>query len=86
MLLLVGLLMAPSFITIVEVPPDTLRFCAGQNCTTAAFLPNVLQTSFMVTRRGCAATMSVAYNCPSHTCQTVTHVVSSCIGPTVPAT
>ena len=78
--LLVVLLLAPSFVTVTEVPPDTLQFCAGRNCTAVAFLPDVLETSYTVSRRGCTATMSVAYNCLNvgPRCQTITHTVSSC--------
>ena len=70
-----------------EKAPDTLELCVGANCTTAAFLPGILRTSFYLKRTACSATIAVAYECGrapvTEVCH-VTHTVSDrspCIDP-----
>jgi len=71
-------------LTLVERPPDTIEMCMGANCTTVAFLPNILHTSFALHRDCHTATIVVAYECARRPdlCH-VTHSVSeegACVG------
>lgn len=62
-------------LSLVEKAPDTLEMCVGANCTTVAFLPTIIPTSFQLHRSACAATIVVTYRHEA-ALRYVTHTVS----------